>query len=669
MKIVQRIGGRGFSGNRLEEFIKAIKKHPNSMNAVWLNTKYGYPSLEHHKEYANTLALMAKRLREEGISVDLQLSNSIGHGAYMSKLDCSALVYEGSPVRKLVGHNGVVATHSFCWNDEYFREYNRELVKYYVSSIQPGEFWIDDDLRAKNHAPVDFGCFCEHCIAKFNTNHGYSFDRETLVNEFLHGDINVRTQYIEQIREDIASFTEELCEVVKKYSPNTVVSLQNCANGPYTGYGHDYIFDTMYKTTGYAPSYRPGGGTYNDHNPNDIIEKCYFLAWQDSMLPDYVKRIYPEIENTPDTAMGKTMAGTAFESTVYLASGMTDLSYAMLGDINEPLEFFEEGFELFSQHNAYWERLAKVSLDTTDSGICFAASKKLHLRTLSAEDDMYSFNAEHYSGANILLRNGLPLTYRDAKAYILHPEAAKQMNREDLAKLLSCNVLTDAETVEYMQSLGFDLGFKLVRATNAQSLVANEIYTDHPVNNGYHDHFSSSFFTAGRNNKYFMLGIPEGCEVLGYYDKNMICPHACDDPELPFGYTSVITTTDQGGKWAVMACDLWKGIVPSTQRNRILNIIDLISGGMPAKILSPIQANLMPRTDADGKTVSASIVNCTIGKTKNIELIIRDPKAKRFYFMSQYDGECELTARKTDDGYIVTLPSLSPWSVGTVFCD
>ena len=45
------------------------------MNAVWLNTRYGYPSLEGHKEYANTLAQMAKVLRAEGISVDLQLSN------------------------------------------------------------------------------------------------------------------------------------------------------------------------------------------------------------------------------------------------------------------------------------------------------------------------------------------------------------------------------------------------------------------------------------------------------------------------------------------------------------------------------------------------------------------------------------------------------------------
>ena len=669
MKIVQRIGGRGFSGDRLEEFIKTIKKHPNSMNAVWLNTRYGYPSLDDHKEYANTLAQMAKALRAEDISVDLQLSNSIGHGEYMSKLDCSALVCEGSPVRMMVGHDGVVANYSFCWNDKYFREYNRELVKYYVSAIRPGEFWIDDDLRAWNHAPVSFGCYCDHCISKFNQKYGYSFDREALVEAFLHGDVKVRERYITQIREDIASFTRELCEVVKEHSPETVISLQNCANGPYTGYGHDYIFDTMYDVTGYAPSYRPGGGTYNDHNPNQIIEKSYFLAWQNSMLPDYVKRIYPEIENTPDTAMGKTMAGTAFESTVYLASGMTDLSYAMLGDINEPLEFFEEGFELFSKQNAYWERLAKVSLNSKDDGICFAASKKLHLRTLADSDDMYSFNAEHYSGANILLRNGLPLTYRDANAYILHPEAAKQMSRDELADLLSLNVLTDAETVEYMQSLGIDLGFKLVRATTAQSLVANEIYTDHAVNKGYHDSFSPSFFTAGRNNKYFMLGIPKDCEVLGYYDKDMICAPACDDPELPFGYATVAMRTAEGGKWAVMACDLWKGIVPSTQRTRVLNIIDYIGGGMPAKILTPVQAVLMPRTDANGNTVSASVINCTIGAEKNIELLIRRPAAKRFYFMSQYNGECELCARKSEDGYIVTIPEICAWSVGTVFCE
>jgi len=667
MKIIQRINGN-CDGERLQAIIDYTKKYPECMNGVWLNTKYGYPSIEDHKEYAQTLAKVATELRAAGISVDLQLSNSIGHGAYMSRLDCSALVYEGSPIRKMVGHDGTVAAYSFCWNDDYFRNYNKEVVKCYIKAIHPGEFWIDDDLRARNHAPVDFGCYCEHCIKKFNEKYGYSFDRTSLVNEFLHGDITVREQYIDQIRSDIASFTKDLCKVVKKYSPETIVSLQNGANGPYTGYGHGYIFDAMYETTGHAPNYRPGGGAYADHDPNNIINKAYSLSWQCSMLPDYVKRIYPEIENMPKNAMGKTMAGTAFESTLYLASGMTDLSYAMLGDFDEPLSFFEEGFALFSEHNAYWRKLAEVASKSSDSGICYAASKKPHLRKLKDDDDMYSFNTEYRTGAHMLLRNGIPLTYRDSGTYILHPDSVKQMSKREIENLLSCHVLTDAESIEYIQSLGVDLGFELVRANSEQSLVTNELYTDHHVNNGYLNHFTPNFFTEGRNNKYYMLRVPDDCEILGYYDKNMLTKPIANDPELPFGYASVIVNTKQGGKWAVMACDLWKGVVPSTQRMRILNIIDYISGGMPAKILSPIQAVLMPRVDDNHKTVSASVVNCTIGAAKNIELLIRNPIGTHFYFMSQYDGEYELNAQDTDDGYLITLPSLAPWSVGTVFC-
>ena len=90
---------------------------------------------------------------------------------------------------------------------------------------------------------------------------------------------------------------------------------------------------------------------------------------------------------------------------------------------------------------------------------------------------------------------------------------------------------------------------------------------------------------------------------------------------------------------------------------------------MPAKILSPIQAILMPRVDDGRNTLAASVVNCTIGKTNNVKVLIRRPASQRFYFMSQYNGERELTANKTDDGYIVTIPGIDPWSVGTVFCE
>lgn len=166
-----------------------------------------------------------------------------------------------------------------------------------------------------------------------------------------------------------------------------------------------------------------------------------------------------------------------------------------------------------------------------------------------------------------------------------------------------------------------------------------------------------------------MTKIPEGCEILGYYDKNMLTAPICDHPELPFGYSAVAMNTAQGGKWAVIACDLWKGVVPSTQRGRILNIADYIGGGMPAKILSPIQALLLPRIDASGNTLAATVVNCTVGKADHVELLLRRPTSERFYFMSQYNGECELCAKKTDDGYVVTIPRIDAWSVATVFCE
>ena len=343
MKTVLRIGTFAHD-DMVDRLIQCEKKYPGCFNTVWLNSAYGYPSMSTHKKTAKELAQMAKKFRNAGISVALQLSNTIGHGEYMSTRDCSGLVGENSPARKLVGHNGATSNYAFCWNDRFFRDYISEQVEVYVKEIQPDEIWIDDDLRATNHAPVDFGCFCDECLSDFNRKFGYTFQREELVEEFLHGSLEVREKYISYIREGLESFTEEICRAAVKYSPDIVISLQNCANGPYTGYGYKHFFAPMYHVTGHRPNYRPGGGAYSDHNPNEIVKKCFFLEHQWTRLPEYVDGIYPEIENTPDTAMGKTMYGTAFEATLYLAAGATDISFAMLGGMPESLEYYESGF-------------------------------------------------------------------------------------------------------------------------------------------------------------------------------------------------------------------------------------------------------------------------------------------------------------------------------------
>ncbi len=76
----------------------------------------------------------------------------------------TGLVYENSPVEKMVGHNGTVADYCFCWNGKHFREYTYSYIKEYVKRIKLYCVWVDDDLRASNHNPVEYGCFCDECI-------------------------------------------------------------------------------------------------------------------------------------------------------------------------------------------------------------------------------------------------------------------------------------------------------------------------------------------------------------------------------------------------------------------------------------------------------------------------------------------------------------------------
>ena len=237
------------------------------------------------------------------------------------------------------------------------------------------------------------------------------------------------------------------------------------------------------------------------------------------------------------------------------------------------------------------------------------------------------------------------------------------MSRQELKQLLTENVVTDGETVAYMKALGIDLGIESIACDEAQHLTAVERYSDHPVNRVGRDSFPASFFAGGRMNYHMLTRLPEGSEVLGWY--------AYNGQVQRDKYSAAVIHNANGGTWAVMGYALWVGKVPSSQRDRLLNIIDYISGKAPgARILSPEQVAVMPRVSkTTGKTLAVSVCNCTIEPQKDIELAIRRPAAEKFRLICQYGEETELTARERDGEYILTVPELPAWSVATVFCD
>ncbi|MBQ3150402.1 MAG: hypothetical protein IJB86_04060 [Clostridia bacterium] len=671
MKIIQRISGDLQTKKSYADYlINTFNRHKNSFTDVWFSTAYGFPTLETHSHLAEKISKNAELLRDNGIGVSMQLSNSIGHGQYIASRDCNALHNELKNARRMVGHNGTVADYCFCFYDNDFRSYIDKQIRLYISAVRPEEFWIDDDLRARNHAPVDFGCFCDDCIKRFNNENNTSFDREELVHEFLHGDIKVRESFINFIRKGIWELTKIICTAVKESCPDTKVGLQNGPNGPYTGYGHDYIFDAIYSVTGKAPMYRAGAGSYDDHNPNSIVDKVYTLAYMNSAAPDYVTCFCPEIENLPDSSMGKTMYGTALESTMNLANGSTYLSYAMLGSHPEQDDFYDRGFRIFSEHYPYWKTLSEVSEKTFAGGIRYCYNKKQHLRNLDDNDTMYSFNDEPYYHALPFLRMGFPVSYDEecSDVFLLHYKIAETMSKDDLTKLLSKNVITDAQAVEYMQSVGIDLRFDFLSATSLEAAVLGERFTDHPVNSVYRDKYFASFFSPGDVNYRFITKYPADAEVLGIYESSSPCPAKTDSADTPLGVSNVIIRTANGGKWAVMGYALWKRNIPSFARERLMNIVDYLSGNnMPAIIKSNVQAILMPRVSKDnGKTVAVSITNCTVEEQENVSVLIRNPESDNFRLMSYLNGNGPIEYKKNGNEYLVTVPKIAPWSVVTI---
>ncbi len=669
MRVIQRLMQEFICGDELDILLAAEARNKGAFTEVWLNMPYGYPTMEENRKLAKQYAEAAKKLRDAGIHVSLQISNTIGHGLFVAKRDCSGLLFEGSPVQYLVGHDGTFSKYSYCWNGKFFRDYICESTRIFAEAVQPEEIWIDDDLRVHNHAPVQFGCFCEDCIARFNARHGYSFTREKLAEEYLHGEVTVRENWIGFLREGIGSFTEEICKAAVEVCPDVTVGLQNSIPRPYIGLTHDHLFDAIRKATGKAPLYRPGGGAYTDHIPSKMVDKMLEISAQVSMCPDYVKEICPEIESTPDTAMGKTMYGTAMETTLYFAAGATDISYANLGMLPETIGFYEEGFALNVAQRPYWEKLAAVSAKTREEGICYVMPKFPQLRFKPDVKFEELASAKHTDGW-LLPRSGIPLTYTKAcKAQLLHRTVAEQLTDEEITALLKKNVITDGITVAHLQERGFDLGFEVDEPGTLTKLLMVENFTDHPVNNVGVDYFRTSTFVQGGGRPTVLKKVPEGAEVLGTFEEITDRPDLGEAADVLKGAATVVFDTKEGGKWAVCAYTLWVGVIPTFQRNRLLNLIDYVSGGIGARLLSRYQAVILPRVDAEDKTLAVSVLNCTIEPQKDIRLLIRNPKAEKFTFDSQYDGTFDLPYEKTEDGYIVTIPKLFPWSVGTVFAE
>lgn len=672
--LTQRLGsGTQKNESFITAFIAAVRSNPGSCDEVWLASDYGFPKPEKHRESAARLASVAARLRAAGLRVSLQISNTVGHGQYMSAQDCSGLVFEGSKAEHMVGHDGTEAGYCFCWNGENFRRYVRDFVGEYVRAVRPHTVWVDDDLRASNHSPVEFGCFCDGCMAKFNAFCGGSFTREELVRLINYEDMALRGKYIEFLRRSLYDFTRLVSEAVHESSPESYMGLQYCAHGAYDGYGYDHIFSAMRDATGLPPKSRPGGGAYSDADPNEFVRKSQFISYQNSMLPSYVAEKRPEIENLPDVMFGKSIAGTAFETSLYLASGNNAMSYAMLMADTEPMEWHSRMLAEFARERPYWKRLCGYSSvpGSFQGGLRLYISKDLFRTRLEpGQRAMYDWNGEPWQEGCSLARCGIPISYDngDDPVYLVTGRSAARFTKEDAEFLAGRPCICDGAALRAVRALLPDAFGAEALPVPAGKLYS--VFSEHPVNAGIAGRtWSQSFFYR---DAFALRDLDGGTEPLSVYLTGALDAEPFFPGEkYPYGIADAVITARGGAKWAVFGQNPWNSIISSDRRRQILAAAGLLRPGcLCAELETPAQALLLPRQDAAGRTLSLSVVNLTVGESGPLRLSINNPAGGSLYVMSQREPLARpLPFERSGDRISFTLGSVAPWSVATIFAE
>jgi hypothetical protein len=627
-----------------ERLLEQIRKYPGCCDRVWFSTLYGYPLLETHQQAAEEARSAAQEYRKNKITVDLQISNTIGHGEYMKNRDNSGLkAYDLEP---LVGHDAAVAEYCFCWRGEKFLKYIQQMVSIYVQQLMPDTVWIDDDLRPDNHYPVTVGCFCDNCIAEFCRIYGCTFTRKELVEEINMGSPEWRERWIQFTRAGIRRLAGVITDAVLAISPNSRMALQHGLFSNLCGRGRDFVFDELNRAHR-APASRAGAGAYHDKAPYALLEKQITLTLASDCLPPYVEYRVPEIENLPYVIFGKSNYGTMLESSLALAYGSVGLSYATMMQPYEEDSFFEEQLSLMSQHRRYWRRLIETNRVTYSGNIGIVSGS-----WRQSKDPTGEF---HYGDISVLqgtslTRIGLAESHEQTHApvFALFHKVVDNMTDEEIEQLFQKPVITDAMAVDKLEKRGFG-GRLPITVKKIEALSFREQLPGGKI-------WSTLAFGREAPLPYVIEG---KSEPLG----RLINGVTKED----YGVSAAVVSFEKA-KWAIFGYSIWNDIISTAKRNQILDAINRIAV-IPAYIKTAAQVTTIARVDSCGRTAAVSVVNISISPTPPLELQIHRPAGRQFIFQNAEMIQ-QLCAVDSENGVQITLPPfLRGWDIATVFIE
>lgn len=632
----------------LDQLLYALTRNRAACDEVWFATEFGSPTLDEHRASAARMAVAAEGVRAAGFLPGVQVANTLGHA------DLLFNSMEGIAWRSMVDANGTMARTCACPRDPAFHHYLDEMMRAYAA-FQPSSVWIDDDLRMLYHGPVVFGCFCEACVAAFATEQEQVWTRASLVDA-LDRDGELRMAWLRFGEVSLARVARTVADAVHAVAPDCRLGLQNCGHewGHYNGRDWSPVLQALAVGSGHPTGSRPGGGFYHDHAPREMLSKGYDIARQVARLPESTTLVCPEIENFIHVSTGKSLHGTAVESTLDLALGCNSLSYAILCAEHESMEWYETLLAQLASWRPFWERYVAEQAGTVPGGLDVVFGNRYAARSLpSGAGSMAWGHGTSLAPAYQLAALSLPLCPDGptACATVLHPNTLDSLGDDEIRALLRGGVVTDGVVIDRLHAHGFsaELGFSV----QPTPLDGFEYFTSDPLNGTHTGHIWKVFF--GDAPRYTIRPTSPTARVLAEY-RNYY-------GEVT-GPATVLTDTTLGGRWAVIGNSMWEVTVSSARRAQLLAAADWVSGGrLPVIIDTVAQVVAVPRVTLDGRLRSVLLVNVSLDETPPLDLRLRGVAGGVAHWLQPQRRTRSLALSITGDAHTVTTPHLAPWSV------
>lgn len=459
-----------YANERIQGLVSHCKKF-GFTNVMFLTTAeewfLGHVTIEEIKPWVEVVKNASVLLRRNGIGVSLHHWIGVGH------LDRGIGLKPGQNFTTMVDFNGKRSVSVACPLDEEWQKHFRKLLGYLVREIQPDYYWVEDDFRLHNHAPLEWGgCFCEKHIKKFNAKLGADYTREEFCKKaFQKGEVTKeRKAWLDGSRETMLDYASLIYKTVKEANPSTEIALMTSTPVEHCLEARDW--------TGLFEIFSGGGDKLNrihlpgyfERSGKDYMYDFNAISMAIRAFSPNETKILPELENGSINLFRKNarFLGFQLESAIPLClSGMTYNIYDPVG--NGAVEEFGYAREI-KRLTPYMQAVKDTDVSFSDmQGVVVPIDEKIAYAK-KIKNNFYDLRTNLFNTAAYVSALGLSYRYSKEKTFnnetvFLFGDAAYIFTDDELRELFKNNcVVVDGGAALLLQERGL---LCLIGATDA----------------------------------------------------------------------------------------------------------------------------------------------------------------------------------------------------------